>query len=101
MSQLNLYLCFGQVLANCWNVSDLQKRTPQELQDFTKLEEAKDVLKQVLLHINEDKRKTESKTKIFDIVYEVNCVEVFVASCSFRLKTSLIIYFSVFLLVLS
>jgi len=53
---------------------DLRKRTPQDLKDYKKLEEAKKILDEVLQHINEDKRKTESKTKIFDIVYEVSVI---------------------------
>lgn len=49
----------------------MQRRTPEELRDHKELEKAKESLKQVLSHINEDKRKTEGKLKIFDIIYEV------------------------------
>lgn len=52
--------------------TDLQRRTPEEYQDHTQLEQSKAALKQVLSHINEDKRKMEGKMKIFDLVYEVN-----------------------------
>ncbi|XP_002131614.3 protein ECT2-like isoform X2 [Ciona intestinalis] len=61
-------------------INDLHKRTDDGLKDKTELEEAKKVLKQVLSHINEDKRKTEGKMKIFDIVYEVDGCPVEVVS---------------------
>ncbi|CAK8677722.1 unnamed protein product [Clavelina lepadiformis] len=61
-------------------IGDLRKRTPKDLEDYEKLEEAKEVLSRVLSHINEDKRKTEGKMKIFDIVYEVTGCPVEVVS---------------------
>jgi len=53
-------------------INDLHKRTPENLRDYQELIASKEALKKVLSHINEDKRKTEGKMKIFDIVYEVD-----------------------------
>lgn len=59
--------------------TDLHKRTPDTLQDYQELIASKEALKKVLSHINEDKRKTEGKMKIFDIVYEVSTLYSFIA----------------------
>nr|XP_039249551.1 protein ECT2-like isoform X2 [Styela clava] len=61
-------------------INDMQRRTPEDLKDHTELGKAKDSLKQVLSHINEDKRKTEGKMKIFDIIYEVEFCPVEIVS---------------------
>ena len=45
------------------------------------IEACLDALKEVMAHINEDKRKTESQRQIFDIVYEVDgCPPTLVSS---------------------
>ena len=41
------------------------------------LGKADEALKNVLMHVNEDKRRFEQKMKIFDIVYQVNMIFVF------------------------
>jgi len=55
-------------------MKDLRKRTPPEIKDYEDLGKADEALKNVLMHVNEDKRRFEQKMKIFDIVYQVdNC----------------------------
>lgn len=55
-------------------MKDLRKRTPEDIKDHFDLEKAENALKNVLSHVNEDKRRFEQKMKIFDIVYQVdNC----------------------------
>jgi len=55
-------------------MKDLRKRTPPEIKDYEDLGKADAALKNVLMHVNEDKRRFEQKMKIFDIVYQVdNC----------------------------
>nr|CAB3240771.1 protein ECT2-like [Phallusia mammillata] len=61
-------------------INDLRRRTPEYIGDHQKLSEAGEVLKKVLSHINEDKRKTEGKMKMVDIVYEVDGCPVEVVS---------------------
>ncbi|TKC33688.1 hypothetical protein EI555_010211 [Monodon monoceros] len=51
---------------------DLKKHTAEENPDKSTLEKAIGSLKEVMTHINEDKRKTEAQKQIFDVVYEVD-----------------------------
>ncbi|XP_077344088.1 protein ECT2 isoform X2 [Lithobates pipiens] len=53
-------------------LNDLKKHTADDNPDKNKLEKAIESLKEVMTHINEDKRKTEGQRQIFDVVYEVD-----------------------------
>ncbi|XP_049565729.1 protein ECT2 isoform X4 [Orcinus orca] len=53
-------------------LNDLKKHTAEENPDKSTLEKAIGSLKEVMTHINEDKRKTEAQKQIFDVVYEVD-----------------------------
>ncbi|XP_039985191.1 protein ECT2 isoform X2 [Xiphias gladius] len=53
-------------------LNDIKKHTPDDNPDKITLEKAIDSLKEVMTHINEDKRKTEGQKQIFDVVYEVD-----------------------------
>ncbi|KAG8511515.1 Protein ECT2, partial [Galemys pyrenaicus] len=53
-------------------LNDLKKHTAEENPDKCTLEKAIESLKEVMTHINEDKRKTEAQKQIFDVVYEVD-----------------------------
>ena len=50
------------------------------------LGKADEALKNVLMHVNEDKRRFEQKMKIFDIVYQVNMTFFFVYKCKTKKK---------------
>ncbi|XP_058846192.1 protein ECT2-like isoform X2 [Acipenser ruthenus] len=55
-------------------LNDIRKHTAEDNPDKVTLEKAIESLKEVMMHINEDKRKTEGQKQIFDVVYEVdNC----------------------------
>ncbi|XP_051929319.1 protein ECT2 isoform X1 [Hippocampus zosterae] len=53
-------------------LNDIRKHTSDDNPDKLKLEEAIESLKEVMTHINEDKRKTDGQKQIFDVVYEVD-----------------------------
>ncbi|KAK9401313.1 protein ECT2 [Crotalus adamanteus] len=53
-------------------LNDLRKHTAEDNPDKATLESAIESLKEVMTHINEDKRKTEGQRQIFDVVYEVD-----------------------------
>ncbi|XP_061152389.1 LOW QUALITY PROTEIN: protein ECT2 [Syngnathus typhle] len=53
-------------------LNDIKKHTSDENPDKLKLEKAIESLKEVMTHINEDKRKTDGQKQIFDVVYEVD-----------------------------
>ncbi|XP_064195034.1 protein ECT2-like isoform X1 [Anguilla rostrata] len=53
-------------------LNDIKKHTPEDNPDKVTLEKAVESLKEVMTHINEDKRKTEGQKQIFDVVYEVD-----------------------------
>ncbi|KAJ1087590.1 hypothetical protein NDU88_000757 [Pleurodeles waltl] len=53
-------------------LNDLKKHTSDDNPDKVTLEKAIESLKEVMTHINEDKRKTEGQRQIFDVVYEVD-----------------------------
>ncbi|XP_068137144.1 protein ECT2 isoform X2 [Hyperolius riggenbachi] len=53
-------------------INDLKKHTTDDNPDKVQLERAIESLKEVMTHINEDKRKTEGQRQIFDVVYEVD-----------------------------
>ncbi|XP_054838896.1 protein ECT2 [Eublepharis macularius] len=53
-------------------LNDLKKHTAEDNPDKATLERAIESLKEVMTHINEDKRKTEAQRQIFDVVYEVD-----------------------------
>ncbi|XP_078267080.1 protein ECT2 isoform X2 [Rhinoraja longicauda] len=53
-------------------LNDLWKHTADDNPDKVSLENAIEILKEVMTHINEDKRKTEGQRQIFDVVYEVD-----------------------------
>ncbi|KAM7388774.1 hypothetical protein PAMP_024924 [Pampus punctatissimus] len=52
--------------------ADIKKHTSDDNPDKITLEKAIESLKEVMTHINEDKRKTEGQKQIFDVVYEVD-----------------------------
>uniref|UniRef100_A0A023GGI2 Putative guanine nucleotide exchange factor pebble n=1 Tax=Amblyomma triste TaxID=251400 RepID=A0A023GGI2_AMBTT len=52
-------------------LKEIQKRTPKNNKDFEELEKAIAALNQVMLHINEGKRKTESQVAMFDIFNDI------------------------------
>ncbi|XP_014677396.1 PREDICTED: protein ECT2-like [Priapulus caudatus] len=55
-------------------LNDLLKHTPKVNCDHTALDKAIEALKEVMRHINEDKRKTEGQVVMFDIVNDIdNC----------------------------
>ncbi|KAM9480429.1 protein ECT2 isoform 2-T2 [Salvelinus alpinus] len=53
-------------------LNDIKKHTAEDNPDKITLEKAIESLKEVMTHINEDKRKTEGQKQIFDVVYEVD-----------------------------
>uniref|UniRef100_A0A3P8XZ88 Epithelial cell transforming 2 n=1 Tax=Esox lucius TaxID=8010 RepID=A0A3P8XZ88_ESOLU len=53
-------------------LNDIKKHTADDRPDKITLEKAIESLKEVMTHINEDKRKTEGQKQIFDVVYEVD-----------------------------
>ncbi|XP_039092452.1 LOW QUALITY PROTEIN: protein ECT2 [Hyaena hyaena] len=59
-------------MKNHFIITDLKKHTAEENPDKSTLEKAIGSLKEVMTHINEDKRKTEAQKQIFDVVYEVD-----------------------------
>ncbi|XP_030384940.1 protein ECT2 isoform X3 [Scaptodrosophila lebanonensis] len=52
-------------------LNDILKHTNNANADHARLEEALKAIKQVTLHINEDKRRTESRMAIFDIFNDI------------------------------
>ncbi|CAL1534006.1 unnamed protein product, partial [Lymnaea stagnalis] len=53
-------------------LQDLLKRTDSSNPDKAKLEQAIEKVKNIMTHINEDKRKTESQVVMFDIVNDID-----------------------------
>ncbi|XP_030571503.1 protein ECT2 isoform X1 [Drosophila novamexicana] len=53
-------------------LNDILKHTSGSNADHARLEEALKAIKQVTLHINEDKRRTESRMAIFDIFNDID-----------------------------
>ncbi|XP_067370168.1 protein ECT2 isoform X7 [Channa argus] len=53
-------------------LNDIKKHTSDDNPDKITVEKAIESLKEVMTHINEDKRKTEGQKQIFDVVYEVD-----------------------------
>ncbi|XP_032587829.1 protein ECT2 isoform X3 [Drosophila mojavensis] len=53
-------------------LNDILKHTANSNADHARLEEALKAIKQVTLHINEDKRRTESRMAIFDIFNDID-----------------------------
>ncbi|XP_029606895.1 protein ECT2 isoform X6 [Salmo trutta] len=53
-------------------LNDIKKHTACNNPDKITLEKAIESLKEVMTHINEDKRKIEGQKQIFDVVYEVD-----------------------------
>ncbi|KRF85036.1 protein ECT2 isoform X4 [Drosophila virilis] len=53
-------------------LNDILKHTNGSNADHARLEEALKAIKQVTLHINEDKRRTESRMAIFDIFNDID-----------------------------
>lgn len=55
-------------------LDDIKKYTPKSNRDFDFLSKALTTIKEVMTYINEDKRKTEGQTQMFNIYYEIeNC----------------------------
>ncbi|XP_061832048.1 protein ECT2 isoform X1 [Nerophis lumbriciformis] len=53
-------------------LNDIKKHTSDDNPDKRTLDKAIESLKEVMTHINEDKRKTDGQKQIFDVVYEVD-----------------------------
>uniref|UniRef100_A0A8B9D0L0 Epithelial cell transforming 2 n=1 Tax=Anser cygnoides TaxID=8845 RepID=A0A8B9D0L0_ANSCY len=70
---LKVSVCRNKSLSRTWRPSpNLKKHTAEENPDKITLERAIESLKEVMTHINEDKRKTEAQRQFFDVVYEVD-----------------------------
>lgn len=55
-------------------IADILKHTAKSNPDSRKLDEALKAIKEVMTHINEDKRKTEGQLAMFDIFNDIdNC----------------------------
>lgn len=55
-------------------LNDILKHTNENNPDHVYVKEAKEAIKNVLTHINEDKRKTETQVQMFEIIREIeNC----------------------------
>ncbi|XP_005186008.1 protein ECT2 isoform X3 [Musca domestica] len=52
-------------------LNDILKHTSKNNPDYARLEEALKAIRVVMMHINEDKRKTESRMAIFDIFNDI------------------------------
>ncbi|KAJ7392798.1 Protein T2 [Desmophyllum pertusum] len=61
-------------------LSDLLKHTDKKNPDHTALGKAVDSLKNVMTHINEDKRKTEGQVQMFEILRDVDGCPAYVLS---------------------
>lgn len=62
-------------------INDILKHTPKTNPDFKDLEQALKAIKEVMTHINEDKRKTEGRLALFDIFNDIDsCPPALVAS---------------------
>lgn len=61
-------------------LSDLLKHTDKKNPDHTALGQAVDSLKNVMTHINEDKRKTEGQVQMFEILRDVDGCPAYVLS---------------------
>ncbi|XP_046640377.1 protein ECT2-like [Daphnia pulicaria] len=62
-------------------LNDLLKQTPKSNPDYGELEKALSTIKEVMTHINEDKRRTEGQVVLFDIFNDIeNCPAHIVSS---------------------
>lgn len=65
--------CIGDIVRHIW-ISDILKHTSKSNQDYNALEQALSSVREVMTHINEDKRKTEGQLVMFDIFNDIdNC----------------------------
>lgn len=79
-------------------LNDILKHTNKSNPDYARLEEALKAIKEVMMHINEDKRKTESRMAIFDIFNDiegcpVSVLKKFLHFCYNILLNLLLIFF--------
>lgn len=69
----NWVLCVLIFIRNYF-FTDILKNTPKSNPDYAALEDALAKLREVMTHINEDKRKTEGQRVLFDIFNDIdNC----------------------------
>ncbi|XP_031567821.1 protein ECT2-like isoform X2 [Actinia tenebrosa] len=61
-------------------LSDILKRTDKNNPDYVPLMQASDALKNVMMHINEDKRKTEGQVQMFEILRDVDGCPAYILS---------------------
>ncbi|XP_061194759.1 protein ECT2-like isoform X2 [Saccostrea echinata] len=62
-------------------LGDIIKKTSKDNPDYERLENAIDLVKEIMTHINEDKRKTENQVVMFDIMNEIdNCPATLLSS---------------------
>lgn len=67
-------MIFLHLLISILFLIDILKHTSKSNQDHSALEKALSAIKEVMTHINEDKRKTEGQRVMFDIFNEIdNC----------------------------
>ncbi|XP_065644226.1 protein ECT2 isoform X2 [Hydra vulgaris] len=68
-------------------INDILKKTPEFNPDYKHLKDAVESIKNVLTHINEDKRKTEHQVEMFEIMREVdNCPPYILSSSRFLIQ---------------
>ncbi|KAK3726892.1 hypothetical protein QZH41_016690, partial [Actinostola sp. cb2023] len=61
-------------------LSDILKRTDKSNPDYITLMQASDALKNVMMHINEDKRKTDGQVQMFEILRDVDGCPAYILS---------------------
>ena len=64
-------------------LSDILKHTSKSNADYAILEDALNSIKEIMTHINEDKRKTEGQVALFDIFNEISNCPVSFCLCFF------------------
>jgi hypothetical protein len=71
-------------------IADILKHTNKSNQDYSALEQALSSVREVMTHINEDKRKTEGQLVMFDIFNDIdNCpVSLLLTACGLRFVTT-------------
>lgn len=77
------------------------KHTSKSNADYRKLEEALKAIKEVMTHINEDKRRTEGQLAMFDIFNDIDNCPVSYIYCNIYYYQNLIIIIHKFIAPLS
>lgn len=74
---MNITDCFA-----IFRTADILKHTGKGNPDHRKLDEALKAIKEVMTHINEDKRKTEGQLAMFDIFNDIDNCPVSFSYCA-------------------